>query len=405
LIKRLLLCVFFGGCLGAAGLALSPSQNITIILPHKNTSPVATLQTLTLSASSFAIGDPQGTFVGNVQNTTPGSIVTFNSLSVANSLQLANVAGVWQVQVGSSAPGAAGTLTFNLVETLAGATNSPNTTSGLNVNESTNPFDPTNPAASGYSLIFSDTFPGTALNPANWCPNYPSASGCNTLGSTTNRNQISSCDPTHVTVSNGAAHLLLTNNASNGYPTDGACLNSDGPEQSSGTPMHSFQPPAGSTGAIWIESTITLPDPGDGIVKNAPSFWMNGVTPGSRICGQGWPNCGEIDVAEFYTGAPGPGNCTSYDPNDWKQTLAAVGPALARTTCTAGNYTGTHKYGVLWTNAKISYYVDGNVIFTTTNIVASSPMYLIFFNIADSRTTPGMPSTMDISSVYVWSHS
>jgi len=407
LIKKLLLSGFFGGCLGAAGLALSPSQNITIILPHKNTSPVAPLQTLTLSASSFTIGDPQGTFVGNVQNTTRGSIVTFNSLSVANSLQLANVAGAWQVQVGSSAPGAAGTLTFNLVETLAGATNSPNTSSGLNVNEGTNPFDPTNPAASGYSLIFSETFPGTALDNTKWCPNYPSAIGCNTLGSTTNGNQISSCDPTHVTVSDGAAHLLLTNNASNGYPTDGACMNSDGPENAGGNPMHGFQPPAGATGAIWIESTVTLPDDGSHQVKNEPSLWMNGVTPGNRICVPGWPNCGEIDYAEFYTSAPGNGDCTSYhhDPNDWHLTLASVGSTLARTTCTGGNFTGTHKYGVLWTNSKISYYVDGNVVFSTANIVASSPMYLIFFNIADNRTVNVMPSTMDISSVYVWSHS
>jgi hypothetical protein len=271
-------------------------------------------------------------------------------------------------------------------------------------------FNPTNPAASGFSMIFLDNFPGTTLNPANWCPNYPSARGCNALGSTTNGNQISSCDPNHVWVSNGAAHLLLTNTPSNGYPTDGACMSSDGPERAAGVPMHSFQPPAGATGAIWIESTVTLPDDGSHIVKNEPSLWMNGVTPGNRICLPGWPNCGEIDYAEFYTGNISPGlnggDCTSYhhDVNDWQLSLSSVGPTLARTTCTPGNYTGTHKYGVLWTNSKISYYVDGNVIFTTTNIVASSPMYLIFFNIADSRTTNVYPSTMDVANVNVWSH-
>jgi hypothetical protein len=35
----------------------------------------------------------------------------------------------------------------------------------------TNSFDPTNPAASGFSLILSDTFPGTALDKPKWCPN------------------------------------------------------------------------------------------------------------------------------------------------------------------------------------------------------------------------------------------
>ena len=261
-----------------------------------------------------------------------------------------------------------------------------------------NTFNPNDLAGSGFSLIFSDDFPGTALDNTKWCPNYPSASGCNTLGSTTNPNQISSCDPSHVTVLNGAAHLLLTNNASNGYPTDGACMNSNGPERSAGNPMHAFQPPAGATGAIWIESTVTLPDDGLHIVKNEPSLWMNGVTPGNRICVPGWPNCGEIDYAEHYTSTPAQGDCTSYhhDPNDWQDP--------SRTHCTSGNWTATHKYSVLWTNSKISYYIDGNVVFTTTNVVASSPMYLIFFNIADERTANVMPSTMDISGVYVWSH-
>ena len=260
----------------------------------------------------------------------------------------------------------------------------------------TSSFDPTNPAASGFSLIFSDTFPGTALDKTKWCPNYPSASGCNTLGPPTNGNQISSCDPTHVTVSNGAAHLLLTNNWSNGYPTDGACMNSDGPERAAGVPMHTFQPPAGSTSAIWIEATITFPDDGSHLVRNEPSMWLNGVTPGSRICVPGWPDCDEIDIAEFYTC----GVTTNYHdlPTDWSDPT--------KNHCTGGTFAGTHKYGLMWTNSKISYYVDGNVIFTTTNISPqSSPMYLIFFNIADKRTVNVMPSTMDISSVYVWSHS
>jgi Glycosyl hydrolase family 71 len=42
LIKRALLSVFFGGCLVAAGLALSPSQNDVVILPHNNTTLAAT---------------------------------------------------------------------------------------------------------------------------------------------------------------------------------------------------------------------------------------------------------------------------------------------------------------------------------------------------------------------------
>jgi hypothetical protein len=43
-------------------------------------------------------------------------------------------------------------------------------------------FTPANPAASGFSMTFQDLFPGSTLNAANWCPNYPSASGCNVVG-------------------------------------------------------------------------------------------------------------------------------------------------------------------------------------------------------------------------------
>ena len=146
--------------------------------------PVATtLLTLTLSGNSFSVGDPQGTIVGNVMNTTAGSTVAFDSLSVANSLQLVNVAGAWQVQVGSSAPGSAGTLTFNLVETLAGTTNSPNTTRGFTVNEGSTPLPPVAGEAISVSLnqvnsqsngsfILGGTVPTLAFQVTGTNPNY-----------------------------------------------------------------------------------------------------------------------------------------------------------------------------------------------------------------------------------------
>ncbi len=70
-----------------------------------------------------------------IQNTTPGSTVTITGQSTANALQVAFVASVWQLQVGPSAPGGSGTITFNLVETLAGSFNSPLTTMALSAVE------------------------------------------------------------------------------------------------------------------------------------------------------------------------------------------------------------------------------------------------------------------------------
>jgi hypothetical protein len=271
-------------------------------------------------------------------------------------------------------------------------------------------FNPANPAASGFTNTFQDLFPGNALNAANWCANFqPSGSTCTQVGPTTNANQTSSCDPSHVTVSGNAAHLLLTNTPSNGYPNDGACISSNGPPGS--TALKTFQPPAGATGAIWLESQVTLPDSGiggpSGGVANEPSLWVNGVTTSvDRFCDANWPNCGEIDYAEMYTGNGLNGDCTSYhhDVNDWQWTVAAVGAAQARTMCTPGMYAGTHYYGFLWTNSSITFYVDRVALFTTTNVVASSPMYLVFFNITDTRTTAAFPTTMDIHSVNVCSH-
>ena len=47
-----------------------------------------TFHTLTLSSASFHVGDPQGAFVGTIQNANSGSAISFNSLSVAGALQI-----------------------------------------------------------------------------------------------------------------------------------------------------------------------------------------------------------------------------------------------------------------------------------------------------------------------------
>jgi len=92
---------------------------------------VSTLQPLTLSAAIFHAGDPQGTIIGTILGATPGSAITFNSLSPAGALQFAGTS----LQVGPSPSGSPSTVTFNLVETLAGATNTPNQTNGFSVSE------------------------------------------------------------------------------------------------------------------------------------------------------------------------------------------------------------------------------------------------------------------------------
>jgi hypothetical protein len=84
-------------------------------------------QMLTLSGNSFPVNSAQGILIGNVIGTTNGSTVTFDSLSIPGSIQLANVSGTWQIQVGPSITTTPITITFNIVETLSIAVNSPQT--------------------------------------------------------------------------------------------------------------------------------------------------------------------------------------------------------------------------------------------------------------------------------------
>ncbi len=96
----------------------------------------AILQTLTLSPSgtsglAFHVGDPQGTVVGTILGASPGSAIAFNSLAPAGALQIIGTS----LQVGPAPSGAPSTVTFNLVESLAGATNTPKQTNGFSVSE------------------------------------------------------------------------------------------------------------------------------------------------------------------------------------------------------------------------------------------------------------------------------
>ena len=90
-----------------------------------------TLQPLTLSAAAFRVGDPQGTVVGSILGASSGSTIAFNSLGMAGALQIAGTS----LQVGPTPSGSPSTVTFNLVETLTGATNTPNQTNGFSVSE------------------------------------------------------------------------------------------------------------------------------------------------------------------------------------------------------------------------------------------------------------------------------
>ncbi len=113
-----------------------------------------TLGVLSLSATTFTSGAAQGTFIGNILNSTPGSTITILSQSNAGALQIVGT----QLQVGPTPPVGANALTVTLRETLTGATNSPNNTGPLGVTEnasgsSGNTFDLSDPTQTGIQFF------------------------------------------------------------------------------------------------------------------------------------------------------------------------------------------------------------------------------------------------------------
>jgi hypothetical protein len=108
-----------------------------------------TLQALSLSSSTFNNDMAAGAVVANVLNTS-GGIITLNALSPLGSLTISGT----QILVGPTPPSAPAAITFNLVETLAGATNSPHTTSGFSISETVGaPLNTAAPSISGTAQV------------------------------------------------------------------------------------------------------------------------------------------------------------------------------------------------------------------------------------------------------------
>lgn len=108
-----------------------------------------TLQALSLSSSTFNDELVAGAVVANVLNTS-GGVIALNALSPPGSLTISGT----QILVGQTPPSAPAAITFNLVETLAGATNSPRTTSGFSISETVGaPLNTAAPSISGTAQV------------------------------------------------------------------------------------------------------------------------------------------------------------------------------------------------------------------------------------------------------------
>ena len=155
----------------------------------------------------------------------------------------------------------------------------------------------------------------------------------------------------------------------------------------------------------YIETRIQMPAGG----RNWPAFWMLG----ENITSVGWPQSGEIDIAEQG------GNNPHRDSGAVHYSTSGIAnDCCGNHLYDYGDYTGPdysadyHTYAMAWTPNQIQLLVDGNVFhtFTSSSIRSqywsfNNPFFLIINNATGDfggAWTGWMQSQMKIDYVRVW---
>ncbi len=296
MIKRALLAVFFGGYLVAAGLALSPSQDVIITLPHNKNAgnikqPIPTNVSLPTISGAPQVGQTltgtNGTWTNNptsyrymwtwedcgIDNTRTAISTIPLTADIGHQLCFS----VWA----SNASGESVRVEAALTATVTAAA----------------AFNPANPAASGYALVFDDEF--NSINTID--VNNTGAPGFNWYASSFVSGPTSAGN---IQVANGALTLLQSNNNfSYGIGTAGPASNADG-----------FVGRAFGGGAYYEASVKFNPANVNPATTNWPSFWADSleVWVSNSLHNAQWPgqaagfkNFVEDDFFEYDLGTTG----------------------------------------------------------------------------------------------------
>jgi len=231
-------------------------------------------------------------------------------------------------------------------------------------------------------LIFNDEFTGTTLG-STWstCWWYsPSPSGCSN-----GDGEGEWYTPSNVTVANGSLNLTAENK-----PTEGVWMSSGQPRLYDYTSGMVDSRGRFSFTYGYVEWKAWLPA-GQGLW---PALWM---MPENDT----WPP--EIDALETVGNQPDVWTGTYHPPSPM--------PAQGFDSTVPGLSSGWHTFGVDWEPGRITWYVDGQQMATTTTDVTSTAMYLVM-DLAVGGSWPGypnastpFPSTLRIAYVRVWQHS
>jgi beta-glucanase (GH16 family) len=230
-------------------------------------------------------------------------------------------------------------------------------------------FDPNNPPASGYTMVFDDEFSGYSLDRTKWSPGWSWGSGLNS----TYPNDEGL--PANISVRNGHANFAVTKGPT---PSGGRY----------GSAVATTYGKFAQTYGYWVAS-VQMPAKAHGLW---PAFWL---VPTDFS----WPP--EIDIMEWLGVQPTIDDMTvHYGTDDTSIGGSFTGPNFS---------SGFHTLGMLWTRTSITWYVDGVKEFSTNVGVPTKQMYIILNNdtggwnrnVVDSTTV--FPAIFSVRYVRVYS--
>ena len=180
--------------------------------------------------------------------------------------------------------------------------------------------------------------------------------------------------PSQVNVSGGDLNLVATQEPTQGLSTSGA------PKTFTCRSGMVTSKPAFNFTYGLVQITAKLPY-GPGLW---PALWLAATN-------DQWPP--ELDIMEHWYSEP---QMKVYDHTVGKKYLGGPVPTPANLSA------GFHTYSLLWTQDRVTWYLDGVQVYTTTSYVPQQAMYFIA-NVADDSTAAGAcTGTMQIQSVKVY---
>jgi beta-glucanase (GH16 family) len=221
----------------------------------------------------------------------------------------------------------------------------------------------------GWTLVWSDEFNGSQIDPANWVFDIGTGSG----GWGNNELEYYTDRPENARIENGMLVIEARKEAYEGSEYTSARLKTQGLQ-------------AWTYGRI--EARIQIPY-GQGIW---PAFWMLGT----NITEVSWPQCGEIDIMENIGSEPytvhgtvhGPG----YSGGDGVGSSVSLDVPFSE---------GFHLFAVEWSATEIRWYLDGGLYLTvTTEDVPGAWVFdhdfFLLLNVAVGGNWPGSPDSTTI---------